>query len=308
MLDAPSLCDDFYLNLVDWSALNVVAVSLGSCVYVWSAYTSKVTLLCDVSPDGVTAVTWNIRGDQLAVATNGGRVQIWNVSENKVIRDIRAHNSRVGVLSWSSSLLASGGRDKHIYVHDLRIRPQPTYLPDDNQHQHNNNSNSNNSQPALNRVSTTTGVPTDDSPDLDFIGTSSTSTSAESSTRFGGTPSAPTSLSRQLARVDADRASIIAANPLSVAPTPTNLSSRNPAIVFDFNQHKQEVCGLKWSFDEKMLASGGNDNRLLIWSVTGGSNGLRQSTAANMNEFNPNQPLHEFTDHTAAVKVGFDYV
>jgi cell division cycle 20-like protein 1 (cofactor of APC complex) len=31
--------------------------------------------------------------------------------------------------------------------------------------------------------------------------------------------------------------------------------------------HKQEVCGLKWSFDEQQLASGGNDNKLLVWSV-----------------------------------------
>ena len=31
--------------------------------------------------------------------------------------------------------------------------------------------------------------------------------------------------------------------------------------------HKQEVCGLKWSPDEQQLASGGNDNKLLIWSI-----------------------------------------
>lgn len=30
--------------------------------------------------------------------------------------------------------------------------------------------------------------------------------------------------------------------------------------------HKQEVCGLKWSFDDRFLASGGNDNKLKIWS------------------------------------------
>ena len=42
VLDAPALADDFYLNLVDWSAQNVLAVGLGSCVYLWSACTSKV--------------------------------------------------------------------------------------------------------------------------------------------------------------------------------------------------------------------------------------------------------------------------
>ena len=59
VLDAPALQDDFYLNLVDWSSQNILAVGLGSCVYLWSACTSKVTkvgilfrgaLLVDVLP------------------------------------------------------------------------------------------------------------------------------------------------------------------------------------------------------------------------------------------------------------------
>jgi WD40 repeat protein len=29
--------------------------------------------------------------------------------------------------------------------------------------------------------------------------------------------------------------------------------------------HKQEVCGLKWSPDESQLASGGNDNMVMIF-------------------------------------------
>ena len=42
VLDAPALQDDFYLNLVDWSSHNVLSVGLGTCVYLWSACTSKV--------------------------------------------------------------------------------------------------------------------------------------------------------------------------------------------------------------------------------------------------------------------------
>ena len=48
--------------------------------------------------------------------------------------------------------------------------------------------------------------------------------------------------------------------------------------------HKQEVCGLKWSFDQQQLASGGNDNRLNIW-------GLHSNT-----------PTASLLRHTAAVK------
>ena len=47
------------------------------------------------------------------------------------------------------------------------------------------------------------------------------------------------------------------------------------------------LTGLKWSPDEKMLASGGNDNKLYVWST-------RQGASAN--------PMCRFMDHNAAVK------
>lgn len=49
VLDAPELQDDFYLNLVDWSSLNVLSVGLGTCVYLWSACTSQVCVICSLS-------------------------------------------------------------------------------------------------------------------------------------------------------------------------------------------------------------------------------------------------------------------
>lgn len=108
MLDAPELQDDFYLNLVDWSSQNVLAVGLGSCVYLWSACTSQVsvqnhakvnyslipiyfylqvTRLCDLSPDSntVTSVSWNERGNTVAVGTHHGYVTVWDVAANKQV-------------------------------------------------------------------------------------------------------------------------------------------------------------------------------------------------------------------------------
>lgn len=56
------LQDDYYLNLVDWSSTNVLGVGLGSCVYLWSAHTSKVTKLCDLTEnnpaDSITSISW----------------------------------------------------------------------------------------------------------------------------------------------------------------------------------------------------------------------------------------------------------
>ena len=48
--------------------------------------------------------------------------------------------------------------------------------------------------------------------------------------------------------------------------------------------HKQEVCGLKWSPDDQQLCSGGNDNKLLVWSPK------------------TTEPVLKFLDHEAAVK------
>ena len=47
---------------------------------------------------------------------------------------------------------------------------------------------------------------------------------------------------------------------------------------------KQEICGLKWSFDECTLSSGGNDNNVFLWSLK------KQKEVA------------KFNQHTAAVK------
>ncbi|BDD63557.1 hypothetical protein MAP00_008432 [Monascus purpureus] len=48
--------------------------------------------------------------------------------------------------------------------------------------------------------------------------------------------------------------------------------------------HKQEVCGLRWNTEDGQLASGGNDNKLMVWDK------LSET------------PLYRFSDHTAAVK------
>ncbi|GAB2210918.1 hypothetical protein Droror1_Dr00016207 [Drosera rotundifolia] len=180
VLDAPALQDDFYLNLVDWSSQNILAVGLGTCVYLWSASNSKVTKLCDLGPnDSVCGVQWTREGSYVAIGTNLGQVQVWDGTKCKKIRTMGGHQTRTGVLAWNSRVLSSGSRDRAILQHDLRV-------PDD-------------------YVSKLVG-------------------------------------------------------------------------------HKSEVCGLKWSHDDRELASGGNDNQLLVWNL------------------HSQQPLHKLKEHTAAVK------
>jgi len=135
VLDAPALQDDFYLNLVDWSSQNVLAVGLGSCVYLWSAATSRVTQLCDLSgtEDTVTSVAWSEGGKHLAIGSTRGDIQLWDAQSQKLVRTMTGHSARVGALSWklsassvgsmgngSNSLLASGSRDRLIHLRDPR--------------------------------------------------------------------------------------------------------------------------------------------------------------------------------------------
>ncbi|KAK3005130.1 hypothetical protein RJ639_017854 [Escallonia herrerae] len=178
--DAPALQDDFYLSLVDWSSQNVLAVGLGTCVYLWTASTSKVTKLCDLGPnDGVCSVQWTREGSYISIGTSLGQVQIWDGTQCKRVRTMSGHQTRTGVLAWSSRILSSGSRDRNILQHDLRV------------------SN-------------------------DFV------------SKLVG--------------------------------------------------HKSEVCGLKWSHDDRELASGGNDNQLLVWNQ------------------HSQLPVLKLTEHTAAVK------
>jgi len=182
VLDAPELQDDFYLNLVDWSSTNVLGVGLGSCVYLWSACTSQVTRLCDLSSreDSVTSVSWSEKGNLIAVGTYKGDVQIWDTQASKIVNTLTGHSARVGALAWNHDLLCSGSRDRNVLIRDIRV---PAY---------------------------------------------------EGERKLMG--------------------------------------------------HKQEICGLKWSPDHLLLASGGNDNKLIVWNASS------------------NSPLQQYNDHIAAVK------
>jgi len=60
--------------------------------------------------------------------------------------------------------------------------------------------------------------------------------------------------------------------------------SRSKDTFAKFQFHKDEVCGLKWNADGRLVASGGNDNTVVLWSI-------RHS-----------RPVFKFTEHTAAVK------
>ncbi|KAI0103501.1 WD40 repeat-like protein [Daldinia grandis] len=122
VLDAPGLIDDYYLNLLDWSSGNQVAIGLERNVYVWSADEGSVSCLMETSPDTyVSSVKWSGDGAYVGVGLGTGEVQIWDVSEGMKVRSMFGHDTRVGVMGWNKHLLSTGARSGLVYNHDVRI-------------------------------------------------------------------------------------------------------------------------------------------------------------------------------------------
>ncbi|KND91401.1 WD repeat-containing protein slp1 [Tolypocladium ophioglossoides CBS 100239] len=77
VLDAPGLIDDYYLNLLDWSSGNQVAIGLERSVYVWSADEGSVSCLLESPADTyISSVKWSDDGAYVGVGMGTGEVQI----------------------------------------------------------------------------------------------------------------------------------------------------------------------------------------------------------------------------------------
>lgn len=130
ILDAPELVDDYYLNLLDWGSENVLAIALGTTVYLWNAGTGDINELTQTDSnnpeDFVTAVQWAADGKHVAVGTNLGSVEVHDADRLKRLRVMRGHASRVSSLAWNGGHVSSGSRDSTIMNHDVRIRDHLT--------------------------------------------------------------------------------------------------------------------------------------------------------------------------------------
>jgi WD40 repeat protein len=121
ILDAPNLVDDYYLNLIDWSSSNLLAVALGNSVYLWNGNTSE-TMQLMTSTENICSVNWINSGNCLAVGLNNGHIELWDSNKFQQIRDMTGHSDRVCSLSWNNYILSSGSKDAKIINHDVRVR------------------------------------------------------------------------------------------------------------------------------------------------------------------------------------------
>jgi len=125
IMDAPKLLDDYYLNILDWSSQNQIAVALMAEVYIWNGNSNENSnetykLMETNDSECITSVSWIQNGFHLAVGTNNGEIQIYDIERIKKIRTLKGNNLRIGSLSWNNHILTAGDREGKIFHYDVR--------------------------------------------------------------------------------------------------------------------------------------------------------------------------------------------
>ncbi|XP_047333303.1 cell division cycle 20.5, cofactor of APC complex-like [Impatiens glandulifera] len=127
ILQAPELRDDFYLNVLDWGRINnLLAVGLGSDLYIWNAGNKHVfkLLRTEQEHDYVSSLAWSHDdAKMLAVGYDWPEIQLWDCERLMPVRSLGpTHNERVTTLAWNGHILTSGSKDKFIINYDMRMK------------------------------------------------------------------------------------------------------------------------------------------------------------------------------------------
>ena len=121
-LEAGGVLDDFYTEILDWSATDQSAIALARNVFVYdngrADGAARLASLPDCAP---SAVKFSPSGTHLAVADDFGRLEVFDLQKNVPIFSLKPHKKRVVSLSWmNDGILSSGSRDCSIKTLDLR--------------------------------------------------------------------------------------------------------------------------------------------------------------------------------------------
>ncbi|KFD45255.1 hypothetical protein M514_13868 [Trichuris suis] len=127
IFDAPNIREDFYLNVVDWSYKDVLAVGLDQDLFVCTL--RRGDIIGEVQRLGeydetnfISAVRFSATEDILAIALNSEDLELWNVSERKRLQTLCSSGYRVGCLSWNGNILTAGDKGGQICHHDMRLK------------------------------------------------------------------------------------------------------------------------------------------------------------------------------------------
>lgn len=127
--EIPEISDNYYLNLLDVSSQDFLAVGSYSNVYYHPLHfkrDTQVVGLDRIAQTEVTSVKWMHQGRTLVVGDVEGVCEIWDVEKKCCMRDIEIGTTRISVstsLNDKSSIFFTGSRDGSIKKFDLRQKP-----------------------------------------------------------------------------------------------------------------------------------------------------------------------------------------
>lgn len=86
ILDAPNLQDDFYLNLLDWSDNNQIAVALDTSLYVWSGCSTEVSKLYETNQinDYLCSVAF-CQDNKVSIGNTLGKIKVFDIVKRKKV-------------------------------------------------------------------------------------------------------------------------------------------------------------------------------------------------------------------------------
>lgn len=115
ILDAPDVLDEFPSKLIDINDEDVMAVALGSNVYIWEDGCAA-ELMNGNTP--INAICW-IDNKYLALSGDG-QVELWDSKKKKAVYIFHQHRNRAAALSSGKGIFATGGADGIIHLYDYK--------------------------------------------------------------------------------------------------------------------------------------------------------------------------------------------
>lgn len=78
-LKVPNIRDDFYLNLLDWSVKNDIALGIGDTVQLLNKNQTQKSVLCSYEDDNyASSLIFSNNGDQIAIGNSTGEIDIYD--------------------------------------------------------------------------------------------------------------------------------------------------------------------------------------------------------------------------------------
>ena len=130
-----NILDNYYLNLLDWSSKNIVAISNNDILYLHNANENNNNTQKEIlfkyeqnnnnifnNKKYISSLTFSENGDILGVGNSYGQLELYDINTRQLICSFKGHSDRIGSISWTGNIISTGSKDSSIITRDIRCR------------------------------------------------------------------------------------------------------------------------------------------------------------------------------------------